>query len=166
MNKSKTHMGCREISRYLGMNIMAVSSRGRAERWPGAYGTRWKVPCDFIEKLKLSQEVDSQQNNPAAKDLRYARSIIDQVLWNEKFIDDANNFERLRAAVSNLDLVIDNITNDDSNDFDPEKLKNLAESLRSSKGVKNRAKAAIAILDHLKINNTIVEKLKDFTKTT
>lgn len=157
MKKNKMYLGCRDIAKQLNLHPNAVSIRGRTERWPGAFGTRWKVPLDFVEGLKLGL----LDGDKWLTDLRYAQTIINQVLWSDGFMDDSNNFERLRLVLSNLDIVIDNLCNPTGNDFDLERIKSLAEGLKSSKSVKEQAKATIAITDYLKINNPIIEKMRN-----
>lgn len=50
-NKEETFT-CRQVAHVLGLSPGFISTIGRAQKWPGAEGLKWRVPMSHIRKLK------------------------------------------------------------------------------------------------------------------
>jgi len=43
---------CRQIAKLLHISPTTVSCVGRAQKWPGVGGNKWKVPKSHVKKLE------------------------------------------------------------------------------------------------------------------
>ena len=51
-HSGKAVFTCRGVARELGISTSQISLLGRAQKWPGATGNRWRVPAGHVKKLK------------------------------------------------------------------------------------------------------------------
>ena len=71
-------LGTRQIARLVGECHGNISIKGRIHRWPGATGSRWRVPAEFIAErfcIALEQVEEYAKTEAEAKAKSHAQKL-------------------------------------------------------------------------------------------